>query len=103
MVYEDQPDNHGRILRLGIAAATGSLIFNVTTAHLHVEVNGLTIADFEFENDKAVYRDALQSGNFYSKKIAVPAGTVIDGENVMSIRVTSGSIMYDAISLAKAA
>ncbi|XP_048523313.1 rhamnogalacturonate lyase isoform X1 [Dendroctonus ponderosae] len=103
VVYEDQPDNQGRILRLAIAAATGSLIFNVTTAHLQVEVNDVALADFEFDNDKAVYRDALQSGNFFWEKITVPAETVIDGENVLSLRVTRGSIMYDAISLAREA
>ncbi|KAH1007621.1 hypothetical protein HUJ04_004833 [Dendroctonus ponderosae] len=103
VVYEDQPDNQGRILRLAIAAATGSLIFNVTTAHLQVEVNDFALADFEFDNDKAVYRDALQSGNFFWEKITVPAETVIDGENVLSLRVTRGSIMYDAISLAREA
>ncbi|KAH1015121.1 hypothetical protein HUJ05_012899 [Dendroctonus ponderosae] len=93
VVYEDQPDNQGRILRLAIAAATGSLIFNVTTAHLQVEVNDVALADFEFDNDKAVYRDALQSGNFFWEKITVPAETVIDGENVLSLRVTRGSII----------
>lgn len=98
IVFNDTRDNNPRTLRVAIAAASGSLIFNVTTARLSVSVNSFNVAELQYENDKAIYRDALQSGNFYAEKITVDADKVVDGINVVSLTVVDGMFMYDAIS-----
>ncbi|KAL1506859.1 hypothetical protein ABEB36_006143 [Hypothenemus hampei] len=98
VVFEDMPNGRTRTLRIAIAAASGSLIFNLQSAKLRVSLNDALIFEKEYENEGAIYRGMLQSGKFYSEKIEIPSENVTNGTNVIALTVVYGGFMYDAIS-----
>lgn len=93
MTYEDEVNGYGRVLRVAFAAASRS-------ASVTVAINGNDIGHFAYDNDAAVYRDALQSGNFHAEVIEIPENYLVDGPNTISFELLRGLVMYDAISFA---
>lgn len=57
--------------RVAIAAASGSLIYGSQSARLQISLNGDVVFDKEYENDGAIYRGMLQSGNFYPENVSI--------------------------------
>lgn len=98
IVFDDVQDGNNRTLRIAIASASGSLIEGLQEARLQVTMNENLLFDKIYENDGAIYRGGLQSGNFYAEKLDISANLVIDGTNVVGLTVIYGSFMYDAIS-----
>ncbi|WFN57039.1 polysaccharide lyase family protein [Dickeya lacustris] len=50
-------------------------------------------------NDKAIYRGAMQSGRYHDVHIPLPTGALRDGNNAISLELQGGMVMYDAITL----
>ncbi|KAL1490002.1 hypothetical protein ABEB36_013918 [Hypothenemus hampei] len=92
ITYTDTKDGKGRNLRVALAAASQS-------PHMIVTLNGHKIGDLYFENDQSVYRSAMQSGTFYSNIFAANKDQIVDGTNTLTIQISKGQVMYDAISL----
>ncbi|ENN76669.1 hypothetical protein YQE_06848, partial [Dendroctonus ponderosae] len=90
--YEDTQDGNGRTLRVALAAASQS-------PHLIVNINGHKIGDIYFDNDQSVYRSAMQSGKFHSNIFTANNAQIVSGTNVITLQVSKGQVMYDAISL----
>lgn len=59
------------------------------------------MGDLYFDNDSAVYRSAMQSGNYHSNVLTVEAAQVVDGENTIQFIISKGQVMYDTISMQK--
>ena len=96
--YKDVPNRRNRILRIGLASTSiNDLGFPV----LAIRVNGHLVNEFSFENDHSIYRSAPQSGNFQSITLKIPANLVIAGDNVISLALNRGSVMYDSINLSE--
>lgn len=93
--FTDTHDDHTRTLRIALAAASSG------TPHLEVAINGHVVESLTYTNDAAIYRQAMQSGNFHSQVTTIPANYIVTGQNVLSLKAVSGTFMYDAISLAK--
>ncbi|ERL90544.1 rhamnogalacturonate lyase [Dendroctonus ponderosae] len=89
--YQDAPDGNSRTLRVAIAASSKS--------HLQVLVNGHRVGDNYYDNDHAIYRSAMQSGQYTSNVFTVTNAQVVDGENTIEFHISIGQIMYDTISL----
>lgn len=89
--YQDTSDGKGRTLRVPLAGAKAS--------NLVITLNGNKLADLDLTNDASVYRSAMQSGRYRSYVLEVQPEYVVSGENVLEFTVTSGAVMYDAISL----
>lgn len=64
-----------------------------------VTLNGHKIGDVYFANDQSVYRQAMQSGKFYSNIFTATNAQVVTGTNTLTIQISKGQVMYDAISL----
>ncbi|KAH1026428.1 hypothetical protein HUJ05_000098 [Dendroctonus ponderosae] len=94
--YEDTQDGNGRTLRVALAAASQS-------PHLIVNINGHKIGDIYFDNDQSVYRSAMQSGKFHSNIFTANNAQIVSGTNVITLQVSKGQVMYDAISLQRVA
>ena len=100
--YQDSANGKKRILRIGIAAASniapsapGAPGFPI----LAVFVNGYLINEFNYESDKSIYRSALQSGNYHAETIIFPGSLVTEGDNLISLTLFQGCVMYDSINL----
>lgn len=70
--------------------------------HMIVTLNGHKIGDIYFENDQSVYRSAMQSGKFYSNIFTASNAQVVTGTNTLTIQISKGQVMYDALSLQRA-
>ncbi len=99
--FFDTSNNRNRILNIGIAA-TSNNILNKTQPSLKVFLNNILLKHFSYENDKSIYRGALQSGNFSSESILIPSKNIITGLNFISLNLIGGAIMYDTINFSYA-
>ncbi|XP_033229094.1 rhamnogalacturonate lyase-like [Belonocnema kinseyi] len=97
--YHDIVDGKNRILRIGIAAASKVNPSDSGIPIFAVSVNGHLMKEFHYENDKSIYRSAPQSGNFHAEYINIPSNLVTTGDNVISLTVRHGLLMYDSINL----
>lgn len=88
-------------LELAIAAASNSGMTRPTSPYLSVSINGKTLAELRYENDKAIYRHALSSGQYHASKLEIPAGLIQPGENTVTLELKGGAIMYDSIALTR--
>ncbi|MFT8459107.1 MAG: polysaccharide lyase family protein [Liquorilactobacillus ghanensis] len=66
---------------------------------LEVSLNGVPIGRKQFLDDGAIYRNALKNGNYHVWEIKLNSKLLVADENVLSMRVVNGSIMYDTILL----
>ena len=100
--YKDTPNGKNRILRIGIAAASNSvpsLPDDPKIPIIAVRFNEKLINKFHYKNDQSIYRSALQNGNFHSETIIIPANFVTEGDNLISLTLLQGYVMYDSINL----
>ncbi|XP_033222739.1 rhamnogalacturonate lyase-like [Belonocnema kinseyi] len=93
--YKDSLNGKNRVLRIGIAAPS----YNKGSPILAVDVNDNLINEFHYRNDQSIYRSAPQSGNFHSENIIIPGDLVTEGDNLISLTIRQGSVMYDSINL----
>lgn len=91
--FNDIPDHLGRLLKLSIAAASS---FS-SIPKLHVYVNSNLLGSLSLSNDKAIYRGAMQSGNYYISTLYIPADQVLNGKNTLTLNLVSGAFMYDTL------
>lgn len=86
-------------LNIALAAASNSDMQKPTSPELRVKVNGHLLDTLRYENDKTLYRGALQSGRYHAVTLPVDAGLLHHGENKVSLELIGGAVMYDVISL----
>lgn len=91
----NKPEYH---LNIALAAASNSDMQKPTSPELRVKVNGHLLDTLHYENDKTLYRGALQSGRYHSVVLPVDAALLHHGENRVSIELLGGAVMYDALS-----
>ncbi|MGF1735136.1 polysaccharide lyase family protein [Photobacterium satsumensis] len=88
------------LLNVAIAAASNfGMGADSTKPELAIRVNGSLLTVLNYENDKAVYRSAMQSGRYHNEKLDIPAHMLIDGENNIELEVLGGAFIYDTINL----
>lgn len=88
-----------KTLNISIAAASNSGMNHPTTPKLAVVLNGNKIATLIYDNDKAVYRGALQSGRYHNELINVSKENLKSGENELVLDLEGGAFVYDTILL----
>lgn len=91
----DKPVYH---LNIALAAASNSDMQKPTSPALRVKVNGHVLDTLHYENDKTLYRGALQSGRYHPVTLPVDAALLHHGENTVSLELLGGAVMYDAVS-----
>ncbi|MGM3173213.1 polysaccharide lyase family protein [Dickeya lacustris] len=99
--YVDRADGSSRVLNVAFAAASNRGMTNPTTPSLSVLVNGTKVKDIQYDNDKALYRGALNSGKYHYERIAISGALLRDGANTITFRLNGGTFMYDAVTLTK--
>ncbi|QIZ51211.1 polysaccharide lyase family protein [Dickeya zeae] len=99
--YIDRADGSGRVLNVAFAAASNRGMTNPTTPSLSVLVNGTKVKDIQYDNDKSVYRGALNSGKYHYERIPIDSGLLRDGTNTITFTLNGGTFMYDAVTLTK--
>ncbi|MCA2018545.1 hypothetical protein LDJ79_20690 [Vibrio tritonius] len=94
---------HARSARLDVAfaAASNSGMTDPTTPTVDVLVNGKSVTTLAYENDKAIYRSALQSGRYHRASITIPANLLKRGKNQISFKLEGGAVMYDTLVLSQ--
>ena len=92
--YEDIQNDRERQLLIGVAAASNFKSY----VKLAVIMNGEVVSQLQFPNDKSIYRGVLQSGNYQSANITIPASLVNNGSNILNLMLIEGFIMYDSIN-----
>lgn len=97
VVFNDTPSTIKRILRVAFAATSSSSISRSTVPHLQILFNEKEIFNKTYDNDKTIYRSALNSGNFNYIKIDIDANDIIEGKNVITFSLIGGAIMYDSV------
>ncbi len=96
--FLDINDKKDRILNIGISGASNNILEN-TSPNLEVYLNKTLLKKFSYINDKSIYRCSLQSGIFHSEKIYIYHNFILNGLNIISLKLVGGSIMYDSINL----
>ena len=94
---------HSQKARLDVAfaAASNSGMTDPTTPTVEVLVNGQSLTTLAYDNDKAIYRSALQSGLYHLASIEVPANLLKRGENQIRFTLEGGAVMYDTVVLSQ--
>ncbi len=91
-----------RILNIGIAGVSINIldkINNEKLPKLMIYLNNTLIKVLIYNNDKSIYRGALQSGSFYSERIIIPYKLFLNKINILKLKLISGSFMYDNLNL----
>ncbi len=97
--FYDKIDNKNRILNIGISGVSSNILEkNINKPKLEIYLNNILLNVLSYENDKSIYRGALNSGNFYSKKIFISKKLIINNINILTLKLLSGSFMYDTIN-----
>lgn len=96
--FNDINNNNERILKISLAATSYSSISQSTIPKIKIKFNNIDLCILIYENDKSIYRGALNSGNFQFKIITIDKDYIKNGENIFSFELLSGAIMYDSIS-----
>ncbi|SLM61960.1 polysaccharide lyase family protein [Dickeya aquatica] len=87
-------------LHIALAGASNSgMTTPVSTPQLAVKLNDRSLTTLRYDNDKAIYRGAMQSGRYHEAHIPLPAGALREGSNTLSLDLQGGMVMYDAITL----
>ncbi len=98
--FFDIQDDKNRFLYISIAGASNNLLEKKNfKPQLEIFINNCKLKECFYENDKSIYRGALQSGNFSHEKILISYKKIINGLNIISLNLIGGSIMYDNINL----
>ncbi|MEC5345196.1 polysaccharide lyase family protein [Brenneria populi] len=96
-----RPENRAYFLNISLAAASNGSMSNPTAPELAVAVNGKTVQTLKYDNDKAIYRGALQSGRYHLARVPVARELLKTGNNTVSLRLKGGSLMYDIVTLSE--
>lgn len=96
-----RPEKKTYYLNIALAAASNFGMTDATTPELAVLVNGKNVATLKYENDKAIYRGALNSGRYHFERIPVDAGLLRNGNNRISLKLQGGSLMYDIVTFSE--
>ena len=91
----DKPLYH---LNIALAATSNSDMQKPTSPALRVKINGHELKTLRYENDKTLYRGALQSGRYHWITLPVDTSLLHRGDNQISLELLGGAVMYDAIS-----
>jgi rhamnogalacturonan endolyase len=86
-------------LNIAIAAASSSGMKQPTSPKLEIKINGHLLKTLEYSNDKAIYREAMQSGRYHDEHIAVSSEWLKSGDNSLTLELLGGAFMYDTINL----
>jgi len=70
-----------------------------SSPQLAVKLNGQLLTTLKYDNDKSIYRGAMQSGRYHEAHIPLPAGALQQGGNRITLELLGGMVMYDAITL----
>ncbi len=92
-------DNVDRILNIGVSGASSNIIDHTSKIYLEIYLNDFLLKKCFYDNDKSIYRGALDSGNYHSEKILIPYDNVLTGLNILSLNLINGSLIYDCINL----
>ncbi|MFE8146348.1 polysaccharide lyase family protein [Brenneria goodwinii] len=96
-----QPENKTYFLNISLAAASNGSMSNPTAPELAVVVNGKTVQALKYDNDKAIYRGALQNGRYHLARVPVTSNLLKKGNNIVSLELKGGSFMYDIVTLSE--
>ncbi len=97
--FYDNEDNKNRILNISISGVSSNILEKkISKPKLEIYLNNILLKILLYENDKSIYRCALNSGNFYKEKILISKRLVINGINIITLKLISGSFMYDTIN-----
>lgn len=99
--FSMQPEKKTYYLNVALAAASNFGMTKPTTPELDVIVNGKTLSTLKYDNDKAIYRGALTSGQYHLNRIPINYDVLNKGNNVVSLKLKGGSLMYDVITLSE--
>ncbi|QYM92138.1 polysaccharide lyase family protein [Dickeya zeae] len=89
-------------LNIALAAASNSgMTTPASSPQLVVKLNDQLLTTLKYDNDKAIYRGAMQSGRYHEAHIPLPAGILQPGSNRITLELQGGMVMYDAITLTK--
>ncbi|GAB7194746.1 polysaccharide lyase family protein [Dickeya oryzae] len=87
-------------LNIALAAASNSgMTTPASSPQLAVKLNDQLLTTLKYDNDKAIYRGAMQSGRYHEAHIPLPAGILQPGSNRITLELQGGMVMYDAITL----
>ncbi|MCA7013695.1 rhamnogalacturonate lyase [Dickeya dadantii] len=87
-------------LNIAIAAASNNgMTTPASSPQLAVRLNGQLLTTLKYDNDKSIYRGAMQSGRYHEAHIPLPAGALQQGGNRITLELLGGMVMYDAITL----
>lgn len=96
------PDKPVYWLNIALAAASNSGMSTPSSAPaLTVTVNGKALETLKYDNDKTLYRGALRNGRYHFARIPVSAELLRAGNNIVSLKLDGGSVMYDVITLSE--
>ncbi len=96
--FNDLYNKKDRILNIGVCGASNNVLQKQNSKpYLKIYVNDIFINEFIYENDKSIYRGALKSGNYYNNKINISHKYIINGLNILKLKLIGGSIMYDCL------
>ncbi|MCA5929664.1 rhamnogalacturonate lyase [Pectobacterium versatile] len=96
-----QPEKKTYFLNIALAAASNSGMSEPTMPQLAIAVNGSTLETLTYENDKTIYRGALQSGRYHIARIPVSSRFLKNGNNTITLQLKGGSVMYDVVTLSE--
>ncbi|MFP9229993.1 polysaccharide lyase family protein [Pectobacterium cacticida] len=99
--FSMEPEKKTYFLTLSLAAASNFGMTKATAPELDVVVNGKKVETLKYENDKTLYRGALQSGRYHLNRIPVSYEVLKKGNNVISLQLKGGSLMYDIVTLSE--
>ncbi len=86
-------------LDIDLAAASHSGMDRPGTPALSVQLDGHELAMIRHDNDKSIYRHALQAGHSHHHSIDIPPESLGKGTHTLSLELRGGAIMYDSVSL----
>ncbi len=97
--FYDKINNKDRILNISISGVSSNILEKkINKPKLEIYLNNILLKIISYENDKSIYRGALNSGNFYSKKIFISKNLVFNNINIIKLKLISGAFMYDTIN-----
>lgn len=101
--FKDKADHTPRYLNIAFSGASNSGMNaqGKATPSLDVYINNEKIKNISFDNDKSIYRGAMDSGKYHNISIPIDELLIKDGVNTVQLRNISGSLMYDCITLSK--
>jgi rhamnogalacturonan endolyase len=86
-------------LNLAFAAVSKSGIEKTNNPDIRILINGKEIQKISYANDKSIYREAMQSGQYHFNKIEIPASILTKGNNTITMDLKGGCFMYDMLSV----